>query len=401
MKEMFNKIKNYLFLLAILASSFITTKVGADSGFDSSYDSGGSWDSGSSFDSYDGGSSGDGEGDIRFFLCFVYIIASIMGYEWVKGKLLNGIKGGIIEKIFSVIYTGIAIGGIYLLFGEDVFLGYYIIGAPIVYLIIGVNNYSKPGTDEISLKFTLLYWTAYIGLSYLIYGETFAIIAAIVLGVIGSIFAISFAISNHNKKKLEQQAIKDETVSIDNIYKELGSDFNIDEFKKEVFENYRDIQIAWMERDLEPVRHLLSDDMFNMYKTQVATLIAKNQKNMMEDIEYENCRINKIVKRHQKDEITVTLAVTCRDYIINAKTGKVVRGVQTAINHYTYELKFVRSQKGSLITICPNCGAALENTNSDKCEYCETVIVKDTDNYVMTDKKMIRQYIKEHRNYEK
>ena len=148
-----------------------------------------------------------------------------------------------------------------------------------------------------------------------------------------------------------------------------------------------------MNRDLEPVRHLLSDDMFNMYRTQVATLIAKNQTNMMEDIEFISCSITDIKKKHLKIEITVTLQVTCRDYIVNS-TGKVLRGNKYNINHYTYSLKFVRSEKNSHITICPNCGAALENTNSDKCEYCNTVIVKDTDNYVMTDKKMLRQFVR-------
>lgn len=401
MKEMFNKIKNYLFLLAIFASSFITTKVGADSGFDSSYDSGGSFDSGSSFDSYDGGSSGDGEGDIGMILAFFYIMGAIILYNYLCTKIFK--KGNEVRYPlwFTIIYCILIAASIYFIFGPAVFFGYYLFAAIALYLGLGTSKYSKPGTDEISIIFTGIYWLAFSGLNYILLGPMFFYISIFLVIGFMFIYGISMIISNHNKKKLEQQAIKDETVSIDNIYKELGSDFNIDEFKKEVFENYRDIQIAWMERDLEPVRHLLSDDMFNMYKTQVATLIAKNQKNMMEDIKYENCRINKIVKRHQKDEITVTLAVTCRDYIINAKTGKVVRGVQTAINHYTYELKFVRSQKGSLITICPNCGAALENTNSDKCEYCETVIVKDTDNYVMTDKKMIRQYIKEHRNYEK
>ena len=116
-------------------------------------------------------------------------------------------------------------------------------------------------------------------------------------------------------KKAEEK--EKQVLTEEEIKKELGEDFDIEGFYQEVFNDYKDIQIAWMERDVEPVRHLLSDEMFNMYRTQLATLIAKNQKNMMEDITYVNCGINQIKSNLFKTEIIVFLDVTCRDYIIN------------------------------------------------------------------------------------
>ncbi|MBR6689822.1 MAG: TIM44-like domain-containing protein [Bacilli bacterium] len=60
-----------LLLVGVFISTTSIELVGADSGFDSSYDSGGSWDSGSDY----GGSSSSGDGGDLFFLiylCFEY-----------------------------------------------------------------------------------------------------------------------------------------------------------------------------------------------------------------------------------------------------------------------------------------------------------------------------------------
>lgn len=172
----------------------------------------------------------------------------------------------------------------------------------------------------------------------------------------------------------------------------LGGITYLEELKNQVFNTYKDIQIAWMNKDLEPVRNMLSDHMFNMYKTQVATLIAKKQTNMMEDITYDNCRVINVQNINGKQEVTVILEVTCKDYIVD-KNNKVIRGKDTAINHYRYRLCFVRSVTKSTLDTCPNCGAGLENAASDKCEYCGTVITKESTNLAMTEKHMLEQFV--------
>ena len=46
-----------------------------------------------------------------------------------------------------------------------------------------------------------------------------------------------------------------------------------DDLNMEVYLLYKAINDAWMKKDLEPVRHLLTDEMYNMYLMQLDTLI--------------------------------------------------------------------------------------------------------------------------------
>ena len=395
MKKLIEKGKNYILLLFITLTAFIPKFIKADSGFDSSYDSGGfdsgGWDSGGSWDSDygSGGSSGEfTEEDAAIMMSFGYIALSIVIYLFLITKFFRGKPKFPVG--LTVVYYILVYSLIYLIFDPYVVFFHYIFAGIILYLACGINKFPGKQADSISFVFTILYWLGFSGICGLLLGAEIGTIALFLSIGYFVIYGISLliTISSANQKVKEVEATY---LTEEKIYEELGNDFNIEEFKMEVFNNYKEIQYAWMERDLEPVRHLLSDEMFNMYRTQVATLIAKNQKNIMSDVDYRHCSISKIQKKHLKIELTVTLVVTCKDYIIDCNTNKTVRGNANALHHYTYELKFVRSEKDAHITICPNCGAALEDMNSDKCEYCDTVIVKDTDNYVMTDKKMLRQ----------
>ena len=175
------------------------------------------------------------------------------------------------------------------------------------------------------------------------------------------------------------------------IYEKLGADFNINEFKKEIFKIYKDVQIAWMNNDIESVRDVLSDTIFNMYKTQLLTLEAKHQKNMMEDIEYMDSYITNIVNTNSYKEIDVILGVTCKDYLITTKTNNVVRGNKNKINNYIYKLTFKCDEVDNKVYKCPSCGAELNDSNSTVCEHCHSIIVKKTSKWVLTQKKMIKQ----------
>ena len=183
----------------------------------------------------------------------------------------------------------------------------------------------------------------------------------------------------------------DECITSDTIHKLMGEDFDINEFNKMAFKIYKDVQIAWMNRDIEKVRDVLSDTMFNMYKTQLLTLEVKHQKNMMEEITYVDSHISNIINTNSYKEIELILKVTCKDYLINENTGKVLRGRKDKINHYTYKLNF----KCDIVTEdnskCPSCGAKLDDANSIKCKHCKSTIVRKSKKWVLTQKRMLEQ----------
>lgn len=388
MKEVFNKCKNYLLVIIFAFILLVPTLIHADSGFDSSYSSGGSSSSSSSSSSsYDG--DGGGEFDLPTFLSMLYAFGGVVVFILSCSKFFKIENNDYDFPLwYSILFWILYVASIYFIFGVEIFYMHYAFVAFIFFFVLGNERFTTI-YDTFKIRYMLAYWSLFF-LSILVISGFGAFIVSLFLGVPMLIIGIISTLKTRSQGKKELKSVtvmKDET-----IHKRLGEDFDIEAFKKEAFESYKAIQIAWMERDIEPVRHLLSDQMCSMYKTQLATLIAKNQKNMMEDIEFVKCEISRVVKTAKKIEIEVLLQVTCRDYIVD-KNNKVIRGNKRAINEYFYKLVFVKSIEPSKLKVCPNCGAKLENAASDKCEYCNTIIVKESTNFAMTDKKMLKQSI--------
>lgn len=175
---------------------------------------------------------------------------------------------------------------------------------------------------------------------------------------------------------------------IHNIDKEL----NINEFKTKVFRTYKELQTAWMNFDTDTIRRLTTDEIYNMYSSQLETLKLKKQKNIMKDIELIDVKIIDIYK--EKDVITIDayLNVRCYDYVIKEATGEVVRGRDNAKMNIKYKLSFVKSASNNKKEEkCPNCGAPVDIVSSATCPYCDSTLVKDAGDYVMSKKVSLGQ----------
>ena len=124
---------------------------------------------------------------------------------------------------------------------------------------------------------------------------------------------------------------------------EIDSTIKIDEFKKKAFKIYKDIQEAWMNFDTDTIRKLTTDEMYNMYSSQLETLKLKHQKNIMKNIEYVDANITNITKEDGVISVVVYLRVKCLDYVINEKTKKTLTGRLIA------ELMFMTEQDEAVI----------------------------------------------------
>ncbi len=163
---------------------------------------------------------------------------------------------------------------------------------------------------------------------------------------------------------------------------------NKDEIIKGAYDIYEKVQIAWMNDTLDDVSNLLSDDILNMYKTQLDILRIKNEQNIMSDINYKTGNIIKIKENDKSLEIDVILIVSCKDYIINKETKEVLKGDKEKLNGYKYSLSFLINQEK--IDKCPECGA--EINNGGNCEYCGTKITRKNKGMIMTKKRMISKW---------
>ena len=163
-----------------------------------------------------------------------------------------------------------------------------------------------------------------------------------------------------------------------------------EEFGKHLYDIYVKIQQAWSENNIDKARDVLSNGLYNQYRTQILTMITKNEQNIMCDFKYKYSSIVDVYEQDNNIIYEVKMQVECKDYIIDTIKNKVKRGKKHKTNYYLYKLVF-KSNKVESIENCPNCNAKLTDSESTKCEYCGSEIVRDSTKIVLQTKKMISQ----------
>ena len=313
--------KNNTFILIILLTLVLTftslykmSIVGADSGFDTDYDSNDSWDSGSDWDSDSSG--GNSNFELVDLLLFIYPTVGIAGVAFIPIKKKK-IK---LKNIF------------------------FIIGFVLIMLLM---NYMMFHFKESKAE------------------------AIFMILFMNGIFLPIF-IPNKKKKTSNTEKI------------ELS---NSNEIVKEAFVIYDKIQKAWMNFDCDMIKNLVSDELYNMYSSQLETLKIKNQQNIMEEITFVDGEVINYKKVNKKEITVVKLVVECYDYIINQTTKEVLRGNKE--RKLTLEYKLTFEKNINTIKKCPQCGATIKEET--KCPYCKSKIVNNLDNMVLTKKEIISQ----------
>lgn len=220
-----------------------------------------------------------------------------------------------------------------------------------------------------------------------------AVITAIVIIII--IFSITNK-NNRNKPNSGGRSVSSKSNNYQDVSPskivEVDEEINIADLKSKTFTIYRDIQTAWMNFDTDTIRKLTTDEIYNMYSSQLETLKLKGQKNIMKDITLEEAKIIDIKKVNNIITVSVYLRVKCYDYVIKEATGETVRGKDKQKIIIEYVISLVKSAvNNSTEEKCPNCGAPVEINSSATCPYCDSTLVKDAGDYVMSKKTCVGQ----------
>lgn len=189
--------------------------------------------------------------------------------------------------------------------------------------------------------------------------------------------------NNYSTKPISEAAL-----SVEEIRKVLP-DFDYLSFKAKVFDIYKNVQVAWMDFDYETMRKLTTDTLYNLYHSQLEALKLKGQKNIMSNFELVKFWITGIERNGTEVAIKTAMTVRCKDYVVSNE-GKVLRGTSLNTMVYNYEMTFIKGV-GTKDNKCPNCNAPLENVQSSVCPYCDSVIVGETHDWVLSKKEMKSQ----------
>lgn len=180
---------------------------------------------------------------------------------------------------------------------------------------------------------------------------------------------------------------------IEKKIKQYIPDFDKAKFLEDGYQIYLDIQDAWMNFKLDDVKGKLTDELFNMYQSQLDTLEVKGEQNIMKDFKLNKSYLKDVLVQNENIAIKAVFVVDFYDYIINQGTGKVLRGSDKQKIRITYEMMFRKTLNKDNVTLkCPNCGGDMTHINGyGVCQYCRTKIVTENQEWVLTDKKSINQ----------
>lgn len=179
---------------------------------------------------------------------------------------------------------------------------------------------------------------------------------------------------------------------IENKIKEIIPEFNKKEFLQDGYKIYCDVQNAWMNFKLDDVKDEITDELYNMYDSQLSTLDIKGEQNIMKDFKLVNSYLKNFANQNGNMTIVTGYVIEMYDYIIEKDTGKVLRGTSNNKIRVTYEMKFRKTlNKTTELKNCPNCGAEININSSGVCPYCSSKIVVDNTKWVLTEKKTINQ----------
>ena len=189
------------------------------------------------------------------------------------------------------------------------------------------------------------------------------------------------------KKKLE---IERKEVQINKKIKENDPDFSIVKFKSDVCKTFLDMQTYWTEGNLDKIRDIETDELYEQHREMIEDFLSKNQKNIREDVSIEGCFLNSYSKTSEKESIIVDYVVKMKDYIL--QKGEVANSKENKKKTYLYRMTYVRSAEtktnenfeAGKVTKCPNCGAEVKVAVSEYCPYCNSMITNKEYGWVIS-----------------
>ena len=116
-------------------------------------------------------------------------------------------------------------------------------------------------------------------------------------------------------------------------------------------------------------------------------LKAKKQKNVMSDFKKCSIDITDIKEENGLVTVSIYLHMAFHDYVIDVKSGEVVRGKANFVHHNQYKIDYVISKNYD--GKCSNCGSELNGET--ECPYCKSPVSDTYKDFVMSKKGRITE----------
>lgn len=194
---------------------------------------------------------------------------------------------------------------------------------------------------------------------------------------------------------LNNKAVKNIVIKI----RTYDKGFELDDFEKYVGNIFVALQKAWTNRNLKPVRHYQTMEMYEQSKIQIEEYINQNKINVIKDIVVNYVQLRDYKIDGDYEIVDLELSAKMNDYIIDSNTKKIIEGDEEQYYRMRYTMRFIRKfgnttnlgENENKIFICPNCGSEVTTTSAGICEFCGTIVITNDHGWQLSAIKLIKQ----------
>ena len=163
------------------------------------------------------------------------------------------------------------------------------------------------------------------------------------------------------------------------------------EFTESKFKTYVDnvfiqLHMAVVTKELENIKHFVSDEVYNEYKQIVDNLEKKHLIQMYDEINVAQTDILGYRVTDTDMIIEVNLISRYLDYLMD-EDGNYVSGdtdVRSERNNHLIFTKKINYKESGAVRKCPGCGASIDVNAGGKCAYCGTIYNLEDKDWVLT-----------------
>jgi predicted lipid-binding transport protein (Tim44 family) len=127
------------------------------------------------------------------------------------------------------------------------------------------------------------------------------------------------------------------------LIRQADPDFDETRFKDQCMDSFFKIQAAWINRDMNPVRAILTSEMFNVMEADTTKLKSDGKINKLDNIAVRSVEITEVWREGGIDFITVKFIANLLDYTVNETTGELLSGSKTEPVKFVEFWTFTRS----------------------------------------------------------
>lgn len=162
--------------------------------------------------------------------------------------------------------------------------------------------------------------------------------------------------------------------------------FSESKFKSYVDNVFIEVHLALVTKELENVRHFVSDKVYSNFSDKLDKLNSKGLTQMYDEINVAQTDILDYKVSDDKILIDVNVVSKYIDYLIDSNGNYVMGNMNdrtTKNNHLVFSKKIGSSELS--IHKCPGCGASIDVNGSGVCEYCGTTYNLADTNWILED----------------